>query len=368
MALARCGGASAQPGLFMALQKFHFSALTEEQRLLKLRVMELSFIRQGRPTASLAANVITELDPLYPSDSENVNHELCQLLLYLNAPQAIPKSLALMDNAPFEEEQIYYVMRLRNITNGWTLPERKEYLGWFLKERRRAAHRPQTLQLFTAVDLAYRDGDSFGLFLDNFRQEAASDPPTAGRYPGPSAFPPSPHRQPGVSRRADVCQAHGAWPTSAPDIPSSNKGRHLARGLRVMAQCQCLSCHRFGNTGSAYGPDLTTVGSRMRSRDILESIIEPSKVIAQQYRNTLLTLKDGDELLGRVIGEDDNYLFVLTDHVNLTRTYVPKTNIVSRRISKISPMPEGLLNAFTEDEIWDLIAKLKSGFPTNAVN
>jgi putative heme-binding domain-containing protein len=99
----------------------------------------------------------------------------------------------------------------------------------------------------------------------------------------------------------------------------------------------------------------------MTPHDILESIIEPSKVVADQYQNTLFTFQDGDVLSGRVLGEDDKKLFVLSNGVPLTTMTLFKTNIVTRRLSKISPMPEGLVNAMTADEIMDLIACLQAG-------
>ena len=137
LALARCGGRETQAGLFEALEKFPFSRLTLEQQLFKLRVMEVSFIRQGRPPEALALRTMETLDALYPSTEENLNEELCQLLLYLQAPDAVAKTVALLDNAATQEDQTCYLMRLRTITNGWTLDLRKDYLGW-LDERRRA--------------------------------------------------------------------------------------------------------------------------------------------------------------------------------------------------------------------------------------
>jgi putative heme-binding domain-containing protein len=99
----------------------------------------------------------------------------------------------------------------------------------------------------------------------------------------------------------------------------------------------------------------------MSAHDILESILDPSKVIVDQYQNTVLTLTNDDVVIGRVISEDDKKLVVLTDGMNMTREMIFKTNIVSRRVSKISPMPEGLVNFMNEDQIWDLIAYLESG-------
>jgi hypothetical protein len=59
MALARSDAPTNQPQLLTALEKFPFDRLTTEQTLFKLRVMELSFIRQGRPTADSTARTIT---------------------------------------------------------------------------------------------------------------------------------------------------------------------------------------------------------------------------------------------------------------------------------------------------------------------
>ena len=39
---------------------------------------------------------------------------------------------------------------------------------------------------------------------------------------------------------------------------------------------------------------------------------------------------------------------------------IEKSEIKSRGPSKVSPMPEGLVNTFTKDEIFDLIAYMES--------
>src|SRR5689334_18384055 len=109
------------------------NTLNEEQQLLKLRVIELSFIRQGKPDADLIQLGISKLDPLYPSKSQAMNRELCQILLYLGAPDAIAKTLALLEKAPTQEEEILYAFRLRTITNGWTIAQRENYFEWFDK-------------------------------------------------------------------------------------------------------------------------------------------------------------------------------------------------------------------------------------------
>src|SRR5205085_4550098 len=101
------------------------------QKLAKLRIVELSFIRQGKPDDDLAKLATEKLDRLYPAGNELLNRELSQLLIYLEAPDVVPKTLALLDQAKTQEEQAHYVFYLRNLKSGWTLAQRKHYFEWF---------------------------------------------------------------------------------------------------------------------------------------------------------------------------------------------------------------------------------------------
>ena len=70
-------------------------------------------------------------------------------------------------------------------------------------------------------------------------------------------------------------------------------GRNFAQGQAMFAATACIACHRLGTGGGSIGPDLTIAGSRYSLRDLLKNIIEPSKVISDQYGSELLTLKNG---------------------------------------------------------------------------
>ena len=67
---------------------------------------------------------------------------------------------------------------------------------------------------------------------------------------------------------------------------SAEKGRPLFDKL-------CAGCHRFGGIGKDVGPDLTTITSRFKKRDILESVLWPSKVMSDQYQMEMFELNDG---------------------------------------------------------------------------
>ena len=108
-----------------------FESLSLGQKLEKLRIIELSFIRQGRPDPDLAKLAVEKLNRLYPSDNEWMNRELSQLLIYLEAPDVVAKTLKLLDHARTQEEQVHYIFYLRNLKSGWTPEQRKHYFDWF---------------------------------------------------------------------------------------------------------------------------------------------------------------------------------------------------------------------------------------------
>ena len=142
LALARCGGKETQDPLLHALAKFPIDSLSDSQKLEKLRVIELSFIRQGHPDAELTKLAIEKLDRQYPSKSEWMNRELCELLIYLQAPDVVEKTIALLDAAPTQEEQIHYIVHLRKLKTGWTLDQHEHYFSWFLRNHEGALGEP----------------------------------------------------------------------------------------------------------------------------------------------------------------------------------------------------------------------------------
>ena len=66
----------------------------------------------------------------------------------------------------------------------------------------------------------------------------------------------------------------------------------------------CVSCHKVGNTGYTFGPDLSEVAKRLNRHDILESIIEPSKKVDPKYVTTTIMTGEGQNA-GRIYHQED---------------------------------------------------------------
>jgi putative heme-binding domain-containing protein len=148
-----------------------------------------------------------------------------------------------------------------------------------------------------------------------------------------------------------------------PSLADVGKGRNFARGRAAYDAAQCAACHKMADTPAAggVGPDLTAIAARFQRRDILESIIEPSKVISEQFASTIVRTRDGDAVEGHIAEETENNLVLQTNPLKPDKVTLKKADITARALSKLSPMPEGLVNTLEKDEILDLIAFLESG-------
>ena len=73
-----------------------FESLETEHQLALLRAYSLCFIRLEKPAPAGIATVIAQLDPYYPAKDDFVNAELCRVLSYLDSPEVVTKTIALM--------------------------------------------------------------------------------------------------------------------------------------------------------------------------------------------------------------------------------------------------------------------------------
>lgn len=375
LALARLGTKEDQTEVLKALKKFPMKSLSETQQLLKLRVLEVSIARHGLPPADLVKLAIEKLDPLYPSKSLALNRELSQILIALEAPGVAKKTLELIAKAQTQEEQLAYMFALRHLKNGWTMDDRKAYFGWFTKPAKAGntsdsdglprvnKHSTETVQWFKDVDRDYSDGASFPKFLSNLRRDAAAKLPDTERGELASLLT-VPVGGEKTQKKARVYKFVKDWNMAELSalLPEASKNRDYNRGKEAYAAAQCQACHRFGNDGGSVGPDLTAVASRFSRADILSSILEPSKVVSEQYQNITVTKKDGDDFTGRLLEETDDKIVLVVNQLEPDKkTTIKKSEIASRAPSKLSPMPEGLINILTKEDILDLIAYMESG-------
>ena len=246
-------------------------------------------------------------------------------------------------------QQTYYATMLSAAKVGWTPESREKYFNWF----RNASN--------------YRGGKSFMGFIDRARKLALVNVPKAQfahfntlsgdsifKYAGP--FVPSKVPQPkGPGRDWNIDEALKV-------VDSGLTNRNFENGKNMYNASMCSSCHSMRGEGGQIGPDLTQLGTRFSTKDMLESIIEPNKTISDQYAATIFYLKDGKSIVGRLINQDDTkYSVSQNPFAPQMLRDIPKQDVVRTKISDVSIMMPGMINNLNSDELKDLMAFLMSG-------
>ncbi|HVV69944.1 MAG TPA: c-type cytochrome, partial [Verrucomicrobiae bacterium] len=137
-------------------------------------------------------------------------------------------------------------------------------------------------------------------------------------------------------------------------------GGSAAEGRKVFFEkpaAQCVRCHRVDGQGGDVGPDLSHVAAQKDRQYFLESILFPNKQIAQGFDSVMVVLKDGDSQAGVLKRETPEELVINTPDNGLVT--IKKTNIQSRKTA-LSPMPEGMGQILSKDDLRNLIEFLSS--------
>ena len=127
-------------------------------------------------------------------------------------------------------------------------------------------------------------------------------------------------------------------------------------GHDAFVKAQCANCHHFNGEGQSVGPDLTNLAHRFSVREVIESTVDPSKVIPDRYASKTILTSDGIQISGMAIQQPDGSYFVLQS--DGTGVQVAANNVAEIKESPVSAMPQGLLDNLSVSEINNLIAYL----------
>jgi putative heme-binding domain-containing protein len=347
LALSRTGDATLQSAILQRIHKLSSGPLSVEQQLLALRTLGVCFLRMGRPDPDGSRLFLALWEPRYPAADARVNQALCEMLVYLESTNVVRRTLPLLDTAGTQEEKLHYLFTLSLMKAGWSLDERRAFFDWLARARREFIG---ASALPTALNYVRADAEA--------TLSAAERTALADRLAALDRAAATPAPAPATARRVVK-----EWRmTDFADALAGGRTRDAGRGRRLFTETGCAQCHRFGREGGLAGPDLTAVASRFDRRAMLESIVEPSKVVAEIYRPVIIATKSGAILEGRIVGEDANMVLLATNPVDPVdaRRRVAKADITSQKVSALSPMPTGLLNTLELDEILDLLAWLEA--------
>ncbi|MGE0143009.1 MAG: family 16 glycoside hydrolase [Planctomycetota bacterium] len=342
LALVRVGTAADRVAVCRRLASDDLAAAPSQWRRDALRVFEVAFARGvGDAADAVGSAVIATVRPLLADADFEIVRGAARLLAALGAtdlPGALVPRLAQLELAPALD--LAYALRV--VHEGWTDDLRGDYFTWLGRAK------------------VGTGGMSFRGYVESIETDALEHAPAADR----EALRAKAKAPPRVERKLDPeALAARAWSRAdlEPYFPLVDQRRDYDRGALAFQKALCAVCHRFDGAGGDIGPDLTAVASRFSRRDLLTTILEPSRDISDQYQSTTLKLRDGTSVAGRIAREDQSSVEVVIEPVSGQSRIIARSDIVSREASTVSPMPQGLLNLLTLEEVLDLFAWLEAG-------
>jgi putative heme-binding domain-containing protein len=336
--------------LLAALRADDFSQLTLEQKLLHVRLTQIILHRYGNPDAAGVAAIIAQYDAAYPSADFGLNWLLVETLGHLQSPTLAAKAMAFVANAGSQEPELEVMRSVRMLKAGWTPELREKQLNWFVKAA------------------SYRGGSSFGKFVEFIRNDslATFTPEELGRHEKLIALAKNPPVKSAYENVGAMFAGRTPKNWTLDELSAATKtglkDRDFAQGKKVFSAAACFTCHRFGNAGGMTGPDLTLSGGRYSPHDFLDQIINPSKVINEQFAPVIVTKNNGETFSGVVVNLNGDRVSINTDLSDPSQQVsIDRKEVKSMELSTVSPMPSMLLSMLTQEEILDLVAYVLSG-------
>jgi len=325
------------------------------ERFVWLRLCELCLRADKSVVAGRNSEIIKKLMSIWPDSvtlqvategtTIQLRQRLAQVLGQLNAQDAIPLVSKDLFSSQLQEDKIAGLLALRHQRNGWTEATRRQQFQLLLESERMVGGEglPKFMEAIRIDSLNSLSDDEQTVIAEVL--EAKTD------------------------ERVESVQARSLiknWLTEdLGDITSQFVVEgDRERGAKIFKEANCARCHRIGSLGKSVGPDLTFVGRRFNPRDLLESILTPSRSVAENYRLDSVLTRSGTVHIGRILIEGDyrsENLRIQTDPLRDNSIIeVDKREVEEHKQSERSPMPDGLLDAFNRDEIRDLIAYLQN--------
>lgn len=331
IALARKGDLSQQKTILDSVEQLPWSELSHLQRHAAIRSLNLTSQRMGSFSTGQREQVLKILDRYYPSQNKSIDRELATLLFKLDAEDFIDRTLMVLENSDSMMQQIHYLRMFASTGVEEFTAQQKQRLK-------------DSINVREFQELTTR----------KYRAQSEQFAALAGQLE--------------ISLEQDVEQEQrpviADW--TLEDLmesvdKASLKSAVLSNGKSVFRSARCDNCHRIGSSGGVLGPNLNGLAGRYAPSVVLDHVLNPSKVIAPQYAQSIFILKSGQQVTGQIVNlGGDNFQVRVDPFKPFARQSIRRSDVEQIVRSNISLMPTGLLNTFTRHEIRDLIGYLLS--------
>jgi putative heme-binding domain-containing protein len=132
------------------------------------------------------------------------------------------------------------------------------------------------------------------------------------------------------------------------------KGRgNVKLGQKLFTQQGCVACHAVDLAAEQKGPYLGASGAKFPREYLIDSILDPNKVVAQGFQTVVIQMKDDSEQMGFVTGEADGVITLRNIAGQVSK--IKRADVRNQRHQPQSMMPAGLAAGLTVEEFTALI-------------
>jgi len=151
------------------------------------------------------------------------------------------------------------------------------------------------------------------------------------------------------------------------DLDSGMRDRSPEIGKRLFAEASCAGCHKVQGEGGVIGPELTDVFTRWKGDrvGVLREVLDPSHKVDAKYVMQRILTADGRTVTGVLLAEDDDKVTLLSNPEAKEPTVIAQDDIEAMVPSSVSMMPKALMDQYTKDELFEVMAYLESVAPAS---
>lgn len=128
------------------------------------------------------------------------------------------------------------------------------------------------------------------------------------------------------------------------------------KGAEVFDSATCGDCHVVNGAGTNFGPELSWIGDKLSKAGLYESILDPTAGVSPDFQLVHFSLASHDEVSGFVIDETGGSVTLRMEGGIVSE--FRKGDILDRRQSTVSAMPDDLQEQMSVDDLVDLVEYL----------
>jgi len=136
----------------------------------------------------------------------------------------------------------------------------------------------------------------------------------------------------------------------------AEKSGDVGHGKAIFTSA-CMTCHNVGGQGGQIGPVLGGAGA-MGTEAVLRAVLTPNAAMEAGYRVFRVELKDGDVLDGLLVSQDNDAIILRRQNTEDLR--IPRNTVKRTSFTRMSMMPEGLLDGLKAEDVSNLFAYLRT--------